>query len=88
MRVCIRTIHPIGIHRAQVLNLQLNKTARQLATVPQPRPKRIRLVLELPAQDIHKKPDDGVDGREDLIEQHEPDDDGLVFFVEEAETLE
>lgn len=81
----VARVHPVGVHGAQVLDLQLDKRLGQVAAVAQFLRKLVGLELVAPREDIHQQLDDRVHGRERVREQDEADDDGE--FVVEAEGL-
>ncbi len=85
MAVVVARIHPVGIHRAQVLDLQLDQTLRQVFLVAEIECELVRLELEFSGQDVHEELDDGVHGCQSIREEDEADYDGAL--VVEAEGL-
>jgi hypothetical protein len=77
MTVMITSIHPIGIHGAQILHLQFNQTPCQLPLIPQPARKLISFEFKLAGEDVHAEFDDTVEGGEGVGEEDEADDYGL-----------
>lgn len=78
MREVIGGKSPISVHGAQVLDLQLNERRSQLSIVPQIVGKGVGLELEAAAEDVHEELDDIVGGAEDVAEEEEADDDGVL----------
>lgn len=78
VREMITGKRPVGIHGAQVLNLELDQRAGEFVIVPKLVGKGIGLELELAAQDVEEKLDNQIGGAKDIREQKEPDDDGLL----------
>jgi hypothetical protein len=77
----IARIHPVGIHGAEVLDLQLDQGARELRRVTQLLCELISLELVPSAEDVHEKLDDGVHGRKSVGEEDEANYD-REFLVE------
>ena len=74
MREVVACIHPVRIHSAQILNLELDQGPCQLSRVAQLLSKFIRLELIAAAQDIHEKLDYGVHWSESVRKEDEADD--------------
>ncbi len=85
MREVVARIHPIGIHRAQVLDLELDQRPSQLSLVSQALREIVRLELVSTGKDIHQELDDGVHWSEGIREENEADDDWELLV--EAERL-
>ncbi len=78
MREVIAGEHPVGIHGAEVLNLELDQGAGQLRLVSEVLREGISLELKTAAQDVHEQLDESVHGAQHIREQEEADDDGLL----------
>lgn len=76
-------VHPVGVHGAQVLDLELDERLGQLGAVAQLLRELVGLELVAPREDVHQQLDHGVHGREGVGEEDEADDDG--HFAVEAE---
>ncbi len=85
MREVVACIHPICIHGAQILNLQLDQGSRQLCLVSQTFCKAISLELVSSAKDIHQELDDGIHRRQSVRKQDKADYDRELLV--EAERL-
>lgn len=85
MREVVACIHPVGIHRTQILDLELDQGTSQLCRIPQLVRKFIRLEFVTTAEDIHQELDDCVHWREGVGEEDEADNDGELIV--EAEGL-
>lgn len=77
----ITGIHPIRIHGAQVLDLELDQGAGKLGLVTQLLRKRISLEFVLSAEDVHQELDDCVHRCKSVGEENEADY-NWVFAVE------
>ena len=77
----IARIHPVGVHGAEVLDLQLDQGTSELRRVTQLLCELISLELISSAEDVHEKLDDGVHRRKSVREEDESDYDG-EFLVE------
>ena len=79
----VRSVHPVGVHGAQVLDLQLDERLSQLTAVSEFLRELVGLELVAPGEDVHQQLDHGVHGGEGVGEEDEADDDG--HFGVEAE---
>lgn len=75
--------HPVRVHGAQVLDLQLDQGAGEFGTVAERAGEGIGLELEAAAQNVHQELDDVIHRAQDVREEQEPNDDGVL--VGEAE---
>lgn len=71
-------IHPVGVHGAKVLDLELEQGAGELLRVAELLGEGVGLELELAADDVHEQGDDQVHGGEGVREEDEADDDGVL----------
>lgn len=74
----VASIHPVGIHVAQVLNLKLDERSCQLDWVSKALGEVVGLELKLAAQNVHTKLDENIHGRKRIREEQEADDDGSL----------
>jgi len=74
----VARIHPVGLHGAQVLNLELDERAGQLGLVAEVVGEGVGLELEAAGEDVHEELDDRIHGREDVGEEDEADNDGVL----------
>lgn len=72
-------IHPVGVHSAKVLNLELKEGAGKLLRVAQALGKCIGLELELAADNVHKQVDDEIHRGKSIREEDEADNNGVLF---------
>lgn len=68
-------VHPVSIHGAQVLDLQLDQAASQFVREAKVLSKGIGLELVATGEDVHQQLDDGVCWSEDIGEQDEANND-------------
>ena len=85
MREMVACIHPIRIHRAQILDLELDQRTSELCRVSQLLRKFVGLELVATAEDVHQQLDDCVHWCQSVREEDESDYDGELFV--EAEGL-
>lgn len=71
-------IHPVGVHGAEVLNLELEQGAGEFLGVAELLGKGIGLELKLAADNVHEQVDDQVHGGKGVREEDEADDDGVL----------
>jgi hypothetical protein len=71
-------VHPVGVHAAEVLDVQLEEGGRELEAHAEVAGEGVGLELELAGDDVHEELDDGVHGGEGVGEEEEPDDDGAL----------
>lgn len=71
-------VHPVGVHGAEVLDLELEQGAGELLGVAELLGKGVGLELKLAADDVHEQGDDQVHGGEGIREEDEADDDGVL----------
>jgi hypothetical protein len=83
VRKVVAGVHPVGIHGAEVLNLELEERAGELLGVTKLLGKCIGLELELAADNVHKEVDDEIHGSESIREEDKADNDGVL--LEETE---
>jgi len=74
----IRGIHPVGVHGAQVLDLELDERSRKVGLVSQTVGEGVGLELVAAAEDVHEQLDDGFGGGQDVRKEEEADDDGAL----------
>lgn len=72
----VRGVHPVGVHGAQVLDLELDERLGQLGAVAQLLRELVGLELVAPREDVHQQLDHRVHGRQSVREEDEADDDG------------
>lgn len=77
----VACIHPIRIHRAQILDLELDQRTSELGRVSQLLRKFVGLEFVAAAEDVHQELDDCVHWCKSIGEEDEADYDGK-FFVE------
>jgi hypothetical protein len=70
---------PVSVHGAEVLDLELDQRASQIGAVSKVLSKGVGLKLVATAEDVHQELDDGVHGAEDIREEEEPNDDGMLL---------
>lgn len=83
----IARVHPVSVHGAEVLHVQLDKRCGQLGTHTQAVGESISLELERAGDDVQEELDDSVHWRESVREEEEADDDG-VLVVEAKRGIE
>jgi hypothetical protein len=83
MREVVACIHPVGIHGAKVLDLQLDQGASKLRRVTQLESELVSLELIPSAEDVHEKFDDCVHGRKSVGKEDETDYDGELLVEAE-----
>lgn len=83
MREMIARVHPVGIHGAEVLDLQLEKRPGQLSLHTETLGEGIGLELECAGDHVEEELDNGIHGRQSVGEEKEADDDWVL--VVEAE---
>jgi hypothetical protein len=83
VREVVAGVHPVGVHGAKVLDLELEERAGELLRVTELLGKSIGLELELAADDVHEKVDDEIHGGEGIREEDESNNDGVL--LEETE---
>ena len=79
----VRGVHPVCVHGAQVLDLELDEGLCELGAVAELLRELVGLELVAPGEDVHQQLDHGVHGGEGVGEEDEADDDG--HFGVEAE---
>lgn len=83
MAEVVCSVHPVRIHGAQVLDLELDEGLCELGAVAELLRELVGLELVAPREDVHQQLDHGVHGRQGVGEEDEADDDG--HFGVEAE---
>ena len=83
MREVVACIHPVGIHCAQILDLQFDKRSSQLSRISQLLCELIGLELVATAQDVHQELDDSVHWCKGVGEENETDYDGELLVEAE-----
>lgn len=78
MREVVASVHPVGVHVAQVLNLELNERPCQFNRVSKALGEVIGLELELAAKNVHTQLDKNIHRRERIREEQEANDDGSL----------
>jgi hypothetical protein len=79
VREVVAGVHPVSIHGAQVLDLELDQRSGELLLVAQVASKLVGLELEATADDVHTQLDDEIHGCEGVREQEESNDDGTLL---------
>lgn len=79
MRVVVACVHPVRVHSAQVLDLQLDERACQLGGVAQSPGKAIGLELEPPRERVHAELHERIHRRQCIREEDESHDDGMLL---------
>lgn len=77
VRVVVRGVHRVGVHGAQVLDLQADEGAGERLAVAEADGEGVGLELVGAGEDVHEELDDGVERGEEVREEDEADDDGL-----------
>ena len=77
MRVVVRRENGVSVHGAQVLDLQADERAGEGVAVAEADGEGVGLELVGAGEDVHEELDDGVEGRQEVGEEDEADDDGL-----------
>lgn len=83
VREVVAGVHPIGVHGAKVLDLELEKRASKLLGITKLLSEGIGLELELAADDMHKQVDDEIHRSKSIREEDETNDDRVL--LEETE---
>ena len=84
VRKVVTCVHPVGIHGAEILSMQLDKRAGQLGTEPETLGEIVGLELELARQDVKKQLDDSIHGGQSVRKQDEANDDGVLSVEAEC----
>jgi hypothetical protein len=79
VREVVAGIHPVGIHGAKVLDLELKEGAGKLLGITKPLGKSIGLELELSADNVHKQVDDEIHRGKSIGEEDEANNNGVLF---------
>lgn len=74
----IAGIHPVGVHGAQILSVQLDEGAGELVAESKTLGEVVGLKFKLAAEDVEEQLDDSVHGGEGVAEEDEADDDGVL----------
>lgn len=77
MAVVIACIHPVSIHGAEILHLQLDQTACQLLLESEVRREGIGFELEFAGEDVHEEFHNGISWRQSVGEENKPNDDWM-----------
>jgi len=83
VREVVAGVHPIGVHGAKVLDLELEKRTSKLLGITKLLSEGIGLELELAADDMHKQVDDEIHRSKSVREEDETNDDRVL--LEETE---
>lgn len=83
----IARVHPVSVHGAEILNVQLDERCGQLSAHTQVVGELVSLELKGARDDVQEELDDGVHWREGIREEKEADDDG-VLVVEAKRRIE
>ena len=75
MAEVIARVHPVSIHRGQVLDLELNQTPGKLGGVAKVLGESVGLKLVLAGEDVHHELNNGVHWSQGIREKNESDDD-------------
>lgn len=78
MREVVAGVHPVCVHGAQVLDLELDQRSSELLLVAQVACEVISLELELATNNVHSELDDEIHGCECIREEEETNDDGAL----------
>lgn len=84
VRKVVVCVHPIRVHRTQVLYLQLDKTLGKLCLVPEFLCKGIGLEFVFTAQYVHKQLNENIHRSEDIGKEDEADNDGMLLVEAEG----
>lgn len=79
VREVVARIHPVGVHGAEILHVQLDERRGQLGAHAQAIGKGVGLELERAGDDVQEELDDRVHGRQGVGEEEEADDDGALI---------
>lgn len=79
MREVVARKHPVSIHGAEVLDLELDKRPRQFGTVSKVAREGVGLELEATAENVHHELNDGIHGPQHVREENESDDDRVLL---------
>lgn len=80
----VACIHPISVHRAQILDLQLDQRAGQLCRISQLLCEFIGLEFVSSAEDVHQQLDYCIHRGKSVGEENEADYDGELFVETEG----
>ena len=80
VRKVVVCVHPIRVHRTQVLYLQLDKTLGKLCLVSELLCKGIGLEFVFTAQYVHKQLNENIHRSEDIGKEDEADNDGVLLM--------
>ena len=80
----VACIHPVCVHRAQILYLKLDQALRQFLLVSQANGERVGFEFEFPRQDIHKQLYNGIHWRQCVGEKYEADYDRMLVVKAEG----
>ena len=78
MRVVVRGVDRVSVHSAQVSGLQADERAGEGLLVAEAQREGVGLELVLAGEHVHGELDDGVERGEEVREEDEADDDGLL----------
>lgn len=78
VREVVARVHPVSIHGAEILNVQLDERSGQLSAHTQVVGELVSLELEGAGDDVQEELDDSVHWREGIGEEEEADDDGVL----------
>ncbi len=79
MRKVVAGEGPVGIHSAQILDLELDERTSELGVVSEAVGKSVGLKLITTAQDVHEQLDNRVHGAKNVREEKEAHDDGMLL---------
>lgn len=78
MREVVSCVHAISIHAGKVLLVELDKTSAELSLVAKLVGEGVGFELPLAGEHVDQKVDEGVHGRQGIVEEDETDDDGVL----------
>lgn len=76
--VVVAGVHPVGVHGAEVLLVQLDEGAGEVGAVAEALGKVVGLKLELAGEDVEEQLEDGVHGGQGVGEEDEANDNGVL----------
>ena len=78
MRVVVRGVDGVSIHGAQVLSLQTDERAGEGLAMAEGQGEGVSLELVFAREDVHEELNDGIERGQEVREEDETDDDGLL----------
>lgn len=74
----VRGVHPVGIHAAKVLLMELDEAGAELSLVSKLVGKGVGLELPLAREHVDTEVNQSVHGRQGVVEENETDNDGVL----------